>query len=271
MFFTAPVSQVKSPASSLRSPCTWTCSSRTYRDWHADGRARAWPWTGSEYPLERLRIRARTWKECGGRMDARRAQITRADPPRLRPPAAPARRRPRRAGRDPFPCAHGGYRPGKLGHGVVGSGDEPHPRAKAHHGVGAREVQARDGRFPRPVHRGSHAHHEARLNLLRQERQPRHVNAEARSRDDVVGLDARPLGPSRWSRTPLPCGSADLSRWPVSTSTTPSTRSRSHHAPLGPESVSALLARIDRAAAGTRPGRRDGDTPSPRTGSSAAA
>jgi dipeptidase E len=53
------------------------------------------------------------------------------------------------------------------------------------------------------------------------------------------------LGPSRLSRTPLPWGSADATLWPVRTSTMPSTRSRSHHAPDGGKVLSALRSRRD--------------------------
>src|ERR1700730_5459813 len=71
------------------------------------------------------------------------------------------------------------------------------------------------------------------------------------------------LAPSSWSRTLLPWGSADLSWWPVSTSTTSSTRSRSHHAPFGPKEVSALRTRTDSGSSRNATGESAKEPPHP--------
>ena len=64
----------------------------------------------------------------------------------------------------------------------MGPGDEPYPGAEADHGGGAGEVQAGDRRFPGPVHQGEAGpRREACPDALRQERQPRQVDAETGS------------------------------------------------------------------------------------------
>ncbi|CAM5673060.1 hypothetical protein SVIOM74S_10509 [Streptomyces violarus] len=55
------------------------------------------------------------------------------------------------------------------------------------------------------------------------------------------------------SRTPPGTAQAAVTSWPGSSSTTPSTRSRTHHAPAGPSAVVAMRARLTRTG---EPGTR---------------